>query len=71
MSLFAKLYDPLMLPLEQSILKKWRRELLQKVRGDVLEIGVGTGRNLPFMILPSGGGALSLIPRCAAWLNSV
>ncbi|MBE3593979.1 MAG: class I SAM-dependent methyltransferase [Candidatus Carbobacillus altaicus] len=48
MSLFAKLYDPLMLPLEQSILKKWRRELLQKVRGDVLEIGVGTGRNLPF-----------------------
>lgn len=48
MSLFAKLYDPLMLPIEHAVLKTWRRELLQAVRGDVLEIGVGTGLNLPF-----------------------
>lgn len=41
------LYDLFMLPLESGSLKKARRELLTGARGDVLEIGPGTGSNLP------------------------
>jgi len=40
------LYDLFMLPLESGSLKKARRELLDGARGDVLEIGPGTGSNL-------------------------
>lgn len=41
------LYDILDYPWEQ-IYRKWRPELLEDLRGSVLEAGVGTGRNLEF-----------------------
>jgi SAM-dependent methyltransferase len=41
--IFPRLCDLL---LDQPFLARYRRELLQDVRGDVLEIGVGTGLNL-------------------------
>ncbi|MCB9419684.1 MAG: class I SAM-dependent methyltransferase [Ardenticatenaceae bacterium] len=41
-------YDRGMWLLENYGLKRLRRMLLQEVRGEVLEIGVGTGANLPF-----------------------
>jgi ubiquinone/menaquinone biosynthesis C-methylase UbiE len=36
-------------PVEQWLYKKWRRQLWGKINGpDILEIGVGTGKNIPF-----------------------
>lgn len=43
----AKRYDRGMWLLENYSLKRLRRELLRDARGEVLEIGVGTGANLP------------------------
>ncbi|MBL4635961.1 MAG: methyltransferase domain-containing protein [Kofleriaceae bacterium] len=42
----AKLYDRLMRGAESKHFSQWRREALSEVRGDVLEIGAGTGANL-------------------------
>lgn len=44
--LAAKLYDPFMSRCEQKTLGPWRRELLDRTVGRVLEVGAGTGINL-------------------------
>jgi ubiquinone/menaquinone biosynthesis C-methylase UbiE len=41
-------YDILELPMEAMALKKWRREVMKELTGKVLEVGVGTGKNIPF-----------------------
>jgi ubiquinone/menaquinone biosynthesis C-methylase UbiE len=46
--LFAALYDPLMAGTEKAGLAEHRRQLLEHARGRVLEIGGGTGANLPY-----------------------
>ena len=46
-SLFARIYDPMMASLEKGGLAERRRQLLGSLSGDVLEIGAGTGLNLP------------------------
>jgi ubiquinone/menaquinone biosynthesis C-methylase UbiE len=43
------LYDLFMAPLEAIKLKRLRKTLLVDVRGTVLEIGTGTGANLPYL----------------------
>ena len=45
--LFAAIYDPFMRRTEQACLVAWRRELLSGLSGRVLEVGAGTGANLP------------------------
>lgn len=45
--LFAAIYDPFMRKTEEACLVTWRRELLSGLSGRVLEIGAGTGANLP------------------------
>lgn len=45
--LFAGLYDRTMAPSESAGLTPLRRDLLADARGRVLEIGAGTGANLP------------------------
>ncbi len=45
--LIAKTYDYAMRSTEKRCLKQWRNELLTHARGDLLEIGAGTGVNLP------------------------
>jgi len=42
----AKFYDSSMKEIERLCFSSWRSELLSNVRGDVLEIGSGTGVNL-------------------------
>jgi ubiquinone/menaquinone biosynthesis C-methylase UbiE len=44
----AFLYDLMEWPMEKALFSNWRRQLLTQVRGKVLEIGVGTGKNLPY-----------------------
>jgi ubiquinone/menaquinone biosynthesis C-methylase UbiE len=45
--LVATLYDSIMGPPERACVAAWRAELLSPLTGDVLEIGAGTGYNLP------------------------
>ena len=42
-----RLYDAMMYPLEATALTARRRELIPRAFGDVLEIGAGTGANIP------------------------
>lgn len=44
--LMASVYDWFMRDLERACGDAWRRDLLASLRGDVLEIGAGTGKNL-------------------------
>ncbi len=46
--LMAASYDLLMNSTEQRCLSAWRRDLLGAARGDLLEIGAGTGLNLAY-----------------------
>lgn len=46
-SRIAGLYDLLEAPMETAF-SGWRQELLAGARGRVLEVGVGTGKNLPY-----------------------
>ena len=45
---FAAVYDRLTRPSEDACLRHWRAELLRDVRGRVLEVGAGTGMNVPY-----------------------
>lgn len=42
----SSVYDLLETPMEWSV-SRWREELMENVSGRVLEVGVGTGKNLP------------------------
>ncbi len=48
MSQFAENYDACMRPLERRIFEARRRRLIPLATGDAIEIGGGTGANLPF-----------------------
>lgn len=45
--LMAAVYDPWMRRVERDCLSAWRSELLDGLSGAVLEVGAGTGANLP------------------------
>lgn len=45
--LFSRLYDPVMELPEHAGLGELRRGVLRGLRGRILELGIGTGRNLP------------------------
>lgn len=44
----AKIYDIFESPMEMMSLKKWRVDLMKELEGKVLEVGVGTGKNIPY-----------------------
>lgn len=44
----ARIYDCMELPMEMMLFSRWRQELLSGVCGRILEVGVGTGKNLPY-----------------------
>jgi ubiquinone/menaquinone biosynthesis C-methylase UbiE len=46
--LIAALYDRLTEASEVACLQQWREQLLRDVTGQVLEVGAGTGLNVPF-----------------------
>lgn len=44
----AKVYDIFEQPMEVMALKKWRLEAMNELDGKILEVGVGTGKNIPY-----------------------
>lgn len=42
----SRIYDILEQPMELMALKKWRSEVMKELKGKVLEVGVGTGKNI-------------------------
>jgi SAM-dependent methyltransferase len=45
----ARFYDALEWPVEQLLYRRWRKALWQRIEGpEVIEIGVGTGKNVPY-----------------------
>ncbi len=52
--LMAKSYDFLMRGTEQRCLDSWRQEVLASAHGAILEIGSGTGVNLPYLTTRNG-----------------
>ncbi len=46
--LLAAVYDVFTRETEEACLSRWRAELLREVSGDVLEVGAGTGLNVPW-----------------------
>lgn len=45
--LLAAIYDRITQPSEEACLRQWRAELLRRLAGVVLEVGAGTGLNMP------------------------
>jgi ubiquinone/menaquinone biosynthesis C-methylase UbiE len=43
----AGLYDMMEVPME-GIFSKWRKQMLKDASGKILEIGIGTGKNIPY-----------------------
>ena len=43
--IFSRMYDPVMRSFEEKILLQRRQSLLENLRGDILEVGAGTGVN--------------------------
>ena len=72
-ALFTRIYDPFLALGERSGMRELRRSVLAGARGDVLEIGAGTGLNLP--LYPADGiASLTLAdpePSMAARLREV
>ena len=44
----ARVYDLVMRAPERRHIAAWRRDALQRISGEVLEIGAGTGANVPY-----------------------
>ena len=42
------IYDMMEAPVERFLFRKWRRAVLSDLSGNVLEVGVGTGKNLEY-----------------------
>ena len=48
---------------EVMVFKRWRKDLLSKLEGKILEVGVGTGKNLPFYNQNAKVTAIELSPK--------
>jgi ubiquinone/menaquinone biosynthesis C-methylase UbiE len=63
----AFLYDVMEAPLERFRFAAWRRRLLDRIKGtNALEVGVGTGKNLPFYPEHVNITAIDFSPRMLA-----
>lgn len=44
----SRIYDFLEKPMENMAMGEWRREMVKELQGKVLEIGIGTGKNIEY-----------------------
>ncbi|HLC99228.1 MAG TPA: class I SAM-dependent methyltransferase [Candidatus Nanoarchaeia archaeon] len=44
----AGLYDIFELPLEKIWFSRWRKKYISPLKGRILEVGIGTGKNIPY-----------------------
>lgn len=72
----ARLYDLFQWPLEMFHLSSLRNEVIAKVEGKILEVGIGTGKNLPYYPLSAdligidfSSGMLNIARRKAAQIG--
>ena len=63
--MYAPFYDWFLTHMEENGLGQWRRDLLERATGSVLEIGAGTGLNLPHY--PEEIDALVLLEPDEGW----
>lgn len=62
--LAAPIYNLMEWPLEQWFIRHWRSELWAEVTGpEILEIGVGTGKNIPYYPATTHVTAIDLAPK--------
>ncbi len=45
---FSRFYDAFESVFERKLFSKWRKNLISNLKGQILEVGVGTGKNLPY-----------------------
>ena len=45
---FSRIYDAMEIVVESIAFKRWRKETFSSLHGEILEVGVGTGKNLPY-----------------------
>jgi ubiquinone/menaquinone biosynthesis C-methylase UbiE len=58
--LFARFYDPFMGSMEQRVLGRYRKQLIEPLSGNILEVGSGTGIN--FKLYPKGCNVIASEP---------
>lgn len=61
-SRIARLFDLVELPIEQLLFSRLRAYAVSHVKGEVLELGVGTGKNLPYYSLEQKVTAIDFSP---------
>lgn len=60
---FSVVYDFFESGIEKRLFSSWRKKLLQKLEGNILEIGVGTGKNLSYYGRHANVTAIDLSPK--------
>ena len=60
---YAAYYDILHKPMEILFYRKWRRNMLKNLEGSILEVGVGTGKNLPYYSSKAKVTAIDISPK--------
>ena len=59
----SRIYDLMELRAERALFRHWRQRLFEMVEGRVLEVGVGTGKNIPHYSTGSSVFAIDLSAR--------
>ena len=54
----ARVYDLMEVWVERTLFRRWRRRVFEMAEGRILEVGVGTGKNIPYY--PAGSSVFAI-----------